>query len=113
HLAVRDDAALVGVHVLDRVLDGDDVPAGLLVAVADIAASEVDLPEPVPPTMITSPRLESTTSLSTGGRSSSSKVGILALMRRITQPTAASCTKALTRKRPIPGGAIAKLHSLV
>src|SRR5215472_3466224 len=35
HLTVSDDAALVGVHVLDRVLDGDDVAAGLLVAVAD------------------------------------------------------------------------------
>ena len=33
--ALRDDAALVRVHVLDRVLDGDDVAAGLLVAVAD------------------------------------------------------------------------------
>jgi hypothetical protein len=33
-LAVRDHAALVGVHVLDRVLDRDDVAAGLLVAVA-------------------------------------------------------------------------------
>ena len=71
------------------------------------------MPEPVPPTRITRPRLDSTTSLSTGGRSSSSKVGILALIRRMTQPTAACCTKALTRKRPMPGGAIAKLHSLV
>ena len=33
--AVRDHAALVLVHVLDRVLDRDDVAAGLLVAVAD------------------------------------------------------------------------------
>src|SRR2546430_16728790 len=35
-----------------------------------------------------------------------SKVGILALISRMTQPTAACCTKALTRKRPMPGGAI-------
>ena len=34
-LAVRDHAALVLVHVLDRVFDGDDVAARLLVAVAD------------------------------------------------------------------------------
>jgi hypothetical protein len=32
---VRDHAALVRVHVLHRVLDGDDVSAGLLVPVAD------------------------------------------------------------------------------
>src|SRR5437762_7926561 len=77
-----------------------------------MAASVVDFPEPVPPTTITSPRLLSTTSFRIGGRSSSSKVGILALIRRITQPTAACCTKALTRKRPMPAGAMAKLHSL-
>src|SRR5213078_4900089 len=78
-----------------------------------MVASVVDLPEPVPPTTITRPRLLKTTSLRIGGRSSSSKVGILALISRMTQPTAACCTKALTRKRPMPGGAIAKLHSLV
>src|SRR5213078_799212 len=78
-----------------------------------MAASVVDFPEPVPPTTIISPRLLSTTSFRIGGRSSSSKVGILALIRRITQPTAACCTKALTRKRPMPAGAMAKLHSLV
>ena len=33
--AVRDHAALVLVHVLDRVFDGDDVAARLLVAIAD------------------------------------------------------------------------------
>src|SRR5437667_6555430 len=31
----RDHASLMGVHVLDRVLDGDDVPARLVVAIAD------------------------------------------------------------------------------
>src|SRR5215468_3878185 len=63
--------------------------------------------------MMTSPRLDSTTSFRIGGSSSSSNVGILALIRRMTQPIAACCTKALTRKRPMPGGAMAKLHSLV
>src|SRR6266446_10056740 len=58
--------------------------------------------------MIASPRLLSTTSLRIGGSSSSSKVGILALISRMTQPTAACCTKALTRKRPMPGGSIAR-----
>src|SRR3569833_282348 len=62
--------------------------------------------------MMTRPRFVRTTSLRIGGRSSSTNVGIFALMRRMTQPTAPCCTKALTRKRPMPGGAIAKLHSL-
>src|ERR1044071_1260569 len=78
-----------------------------------MAASEVDLPEPVPPTTITSPRLVITTSLRMTGSCISSSVGILALMVRTTQPTSPCCTKALTRKRPIPMGEIAKLHSLL
>ena len=51
-----------------------------------IAASEVDLPDPVPPTNITKPRLDRTTSRKIGGSSSSSNVGILALMVRNTAP---------------------------
>src|SRR5581483_12188982 len=35
HLAVRDHAAFVLVNVFDGIFDGDDVAAGLLVAVAD------------------------------------------------------------------------------
>src|SRR5512139_2830789 len=78
-----------------------------------IAASEVDLPVPVPPTKITRPRLIIATSRRIGGRFSSSIFGILVLMVRITMPTRPCCTKALTRKRPISGGLIAKLDSLV
>src|SRR4030095_9266093 len=78
-----------------------------------MAASEVDLPEPVPPTRMTRPRLVMTMSLRIGGSSISSMVGILALMVRTTQPIRPCCTNALTRKRPIPVGAIAKLHSLL
>src|SRR5215472_3366368 len=59
------------------------------------------------------PRLLMHTSLSTGGRLSSSKVGMTVLMVRIAMPTRPCCTKALTRKRPMPGGLIAKLHSLL
>src|SRR5438552_5126968 len=59
------------------------------------------------------PRLLMHTSLSTGGRLSSSKVGIVVLMVRIAMPTRPICTKALQRKRPMPGGLMAKLHSLV
>src|SRR6185503_9679706 len=78
-----------------------------------MAASEVDLPEPVPPTRMTRPRLVITMSLRIGGSCISSMVGILALIVRTTQPIRPCCTNALTRKRPMPTGAIAKLHSLV
>src|SRR5579863_3031401 len=78
-----------------------------------MAANEVDLPEPVPPTMITRPRLDITTSLSTGGRPILSKSGISLVMVRSTAPARPCCTKAFTRKRPMPGGAMAKLHSLL
>src|SRR2546427_7808657 len=59
------------------------------------------------------PRLLMQTSLSTGGRFSSSNVGMMMLIVRKTMPTRPCCTNALQRKRPIPGGAMAKLHSLV
>ncbi len=48
----------------------------------------------------------------TGGRLSSSISGMAVVMTRITRLTAPRCTKALTRKRPMPAGAMAKLHSL-
>ena len=73
----------------------------------------VDLPEPVAPTTITRPRLDITMSFRIGGNSSSSIVGIVELIWRMTQPVMPCCTKALTRKRPMPGGAIAKFASLV
>src|SRR5271154_150247 len=74
---------------------------------------EVDLPAPVAPMNIMMPRLLMHTSLSTGGRFSSSNVGMITLMVRIAMPTRPCCTNALQRKRPMPGGAMAKLHSLV
>src|SRR5690606_20906855 len=52
-------------------------------------------------------------SLRIGGSCISSSVGIFELIVRTTQPTSPCCTKALTRKRPMPTGAIAKLHSFV
>src|SRR4029453_2806312 len=62
---------------------------------------------------MTRPRLVMTMSLRIGGSSISSMVGIFALMVRTTQPIRPCCTNALTRKRPMPTGAIAKLHSLL
>ena len=52
-------------------------------------------------------------SLRMGGSLRSSMVGSLLGITRSTMPTLPICTKALTRKRPVPGGEMAKLHSLV
>ena len=59
------------------------------------------------------PRLDMMTSFSTGGRPSSSNFGMSVVIVRSTMPTRPCCTNALTRKRPMPGGLIAKLHSFV
>src|SRR5688572_10839644 len=63
--------------------------------------------------MMMSPRLVMTTSLSTFGRLRSSNFGIVVVIVRSTMPMRPCCMKALTRKRPMPPGLIAKLHSLV
>ena len=39
--------------------------------------------------------------------------GMVVVMVRSTRPTRCCCMKALTRKRPMPGGLMAKLHSFV
>jgi len=62
---------------------------------------------------MTRPRFTITTSFKTGGKPSLSKLGISVVMVLSTMPICCCCTKALTRKRPIPRGLIAKLHSLV
>ena len=76
-----------------------------------MAASVVDLPDPVPPTMMTSPRLVIATSFKTGGTLSSSNFGMFEVITRSTMPMLPCCTNALTRNRPMPAGEIAKLHS--
>ena len=56
-LALVDDGLLVAVQELDRVLDGDDVAAfGVALMWSIIAASVVDLPEPVVPVTRIRPR---------------------------------------------------------
>ncbi len=87
-------------------------PAEVRLRWSIMAASEVDLPEPVPPTTSTSPRFFMITSFSTSGSPSFSKLGISAAMVRITMPTWRCCTKTLTRKRDRPGIEMAKLHSI-
>src|SRR6187551_3309124 len=59
------------------------------------------------------PRLLMMMSFKTGGRPRSSNFGMSVVIVRSTMPTRLCCTKALVRKRPMPGGAIAKLHSFV
>ena len=64
-----------------------------------IAASVVDLPEPVGPVISTSPRGLLHSSSSTGGNPSSAKERILYGMVRNTPATAPFCMKTLARKR--------------
>jgi hypothetical protein len=78
-----------------------------------MAASVVDLPEPVAPTMMVRPRLVMATSFSTCGMPRPSMVGSLAGMVRSTMPTLPCCTNAFTRKRPMPGGGDRKVAFLV
>lgn len=78
-----------------------------------IAASVVDLPEPVAPTRMHRPRLVIVTSLSTCGTPSPSMVGSVSGMVRSTMPTRLCWMNAFTRKRPMPAGEMAKLHSFV
>ena len=68
-----------------------------------IAASVVDLPEPVVPVSRISPRSSSAMSGITGGSSSSSAVLIWKGIARQTSETEPRCTNALTRKRATPG----------
>jgi hypothetical protein len=76
-LALVDDAALVGVQVLDRVLDGDDVLGRSRLILSIIAASVVDLPEPVGPVTRTRPRGFSHSFSTTAGSPSSRKAADL------------------------------------
>ena len=76
-----------------------------------MAASVVDLPEPVAPVTITRPRLDITISCSVAGRSSSATVGMRVLMVRSTMPALPCWMKAEARKRPALGTDRAKLHS--
>ena len=66
----------------------------------NIAASVVDLPEPVVPVTRIRPRSSSAIFLSTGGSCSSSTVGTRDGMTRMTRPTVPRCWKTLQRKRP-------------
>ena len=67
------------------------------------AASVVEVPEPCGPHTSTRPRLWSLHSITSSGRPRSSGDGMPAGTRRSTAPTESRCTKADTRKRPLPG----------
>ena len=68
-----------------------------------IAASVVDLPEPVVPVTRTRPRCSAAIFSSTFGSMSCSIVWILKGMTRSTTPSVPRCWKTFTRKRPRPG----------
>ncbi len=68
-----------------------------------IAASEVDLPEPVGPVTSTMPRGFLQNSCAIGGRPRSSIEMISAGIRRNAAPIEPRWKYALTRKRPWPG----------
>jgi hypothetical protein len=71
-LALVDQALLRLVHELDRVLDRQDVPVLVVLTWSTIAASVVDLPEPVGPVHRMSPRGRFAISAKTFGALSSS-----------------------------------------
>jgi hypothetical protein len=65
----------VVVHVLDRVLNGEDVARPRLVDAVDDGGQVVDFPEPVGPVTSTNPRGRLASHSAVGGRSSSVKLG--------------------------------------
>ena len=77
-----------------------------------IAASVVDLPEPVGPVTSTMPRGKSEMDSKIFGALRSSSDNILEGMVRMTAPAPRLCTKALTRKRASPGTSKEKSISL-
>ena len=88
-LALGDDALLVRVDELDRILDGDDVAGGGLVAVVDHGRQGGRLARAGGAGDQHQAALgERRSSLSIGGRPSSSMVGIVVLIWRMTTPTA-------------------------
>ena len=76
-----------------------------------IAASVVDLPEPVVPVTRMMPRSSIASSEITGGRASSSTVRIVCGIARQTSEITPRCRKAFTRKRASPGTAYEKSTS--
>jgi hypothetical protein len=89
------------VHELDRVLDRDDVlEARVRLMWSIIAASVVDLPEPVVPVTRTIPRCSSASWRAITGQPSSSIVRIrVSGIARATSETPPRWRKALMRKR--------------
>jgi len=82
--ALVDQAFLALVHELDRVLDRKDVANSFSLMSLTIAASVVDLPDPVGPVTSTTPRGYCAISLKMFGAFSSSSVSTFDGMVRIT-----------------------------
>src|SRR5712692_6526028 len=95
-LALVDHTILVHVHKLNRILDGEDVIVSIM------AASVVDLPEPVGPVTSTNPRGLSQSLLTTAGRPSWLNDLISKGIRRKTAAVAPRWLNTLARKRASP-----------
>ena len=76
-----------------------------------MAANELDLPDPEPPTKKINPRLAKAMSFKTAGKPRPSKSGMLVAIILNTNATAPRCIKALTLKRDKPVRLTTKLHS--
>ncbi len=75
----------------------------VLLISSTIAASVVDLPEPVGPVTSTRPLFKSVSRFTIGGIPSCSSVGIWFLITRNTEPRPWLCTNTLARNRATPG----------
>jgi hypothetical protein len=101
-LALVHHALLVGVQVLDGILDGDDVLVPLRVDLVSMAARVVDFPDPVGPVTSTRPRGLSHRVVTTSVRPRSRKLRISQGMVRNAPATAPLWKKMLARKRARP-----------
>jgi hypothetical protein len=112
-LALRDHAALVLVHVLDRVLDRDDVAAGLLVAIADHRRERRGLARAGAADQDHEAALGQHDLLEDGRQVELLDRRNLALIRRMHAAGLALLHEGVDAEAADAGGAIAKLHSLV
>jgi hypothetical protein len=110
---LRDDAVPVLVDELDRVFDRDDVAVAVLVAVAEQRRHRRRLAAARRADEHHDPALGHDHVLQHRRQPQLLEHGMSVVMVRKTMPMRPCWTKALTRNRPTPGGAIAKLHSFV
>ena len=112
-LALADEAVLALVHELDRILDGEDVALLARLMSSIMAASVVDLPEPVLPVTRIRPLLARHICRTASGIFSSSSVSALEGMARNTAPMPFSWRMTLTRKRAALGERVGEVRAVL